>query len=183
MTHNAFKYKAFSPQGLRHETHVPTLGRQAQAHAWISRAHEVHRRPQGALGAARQGPRPPHALTAAAAPRGLRPYRLRGDGAFAALFKGGRRREGDYLQLVAAPAAHRPGRLGLVVPRKALPLAVDRNRVRRMLREAQRTARPAVLEFDVILRLKRACPRTEFRHVAAEAARLLASLVARSPAS
>jgi ribonuclease P protein component len=69
-----------------------------------------------------------------------------------------------------------------VVPKKALPLAVDRNRVRRMLRATQRAARPAVLEYDVILRLKRGCPRAEFSHVAAEAAKLLSMLVARSPA-
>ncbi len=81
------------------------------------------------------------------------------------------------MQLVAAPAASLPGRLGLVVPKKALPLAVDRNRVRRMLRAAQQAARPAVLDFDVILRLKRGCPRTEFRKVAAEAGRLIAALV------
>ena len=85
------------------------------------------------------------------------------------------------MQLVAAPAAKAPGRLGLVVPKKALPLAVDRNRMRRLLRTAQHTARPAVLEYDVILRLKRGCARTEFRRVAAEAAELLAALVARSP--
>ncbi len=45
---------------------------------------------------------------------------------------------GDYLQLVAAPAARSPGRVGLVIPKRVLPLAVDRNRVRRMLRAAAR---------------------------------------------
>jgi ribonuclease P protein component len=94
----------------------------------------------------------------------------------------GRRREGDYVQLVAAPAAKPPGRLGLVVPKKVLPLAVDRNRVRRMLRAAQRAARPGILDYDVILRLKRGCPRAEFRSVAADAKRLLSALVARSAA-
>ena len=84
------------------------------------------------------------------------------------------------MQLLSARAAHRPGRLGLVVPKKALPLAVDRNRVRRMLREALRAARPAILDYDVILRLKRACPRTEFRRVAADASRLVAALLAGS---
>jgi ribonuclease P protein component len=179
--YNAFKYKAFSPQsffpeGSPHETHLSTLGRQAQADARLSRPHEVHWRPQGALGASRQGSRPPDALIARAALRGLRPFRLTGKGSFDALFKVGRRRDGDYVQLIAAPAPNPPGRLGLVVPKKVLPLAVDRNRVRRMLRAAQRAARPAVLDYDVILRLTRGCPRTEFRQVAAEATRLLAAL-------
>ena len=174
--------RLFHPKAFRHETHLPTFGRQAQADARLSRPHEVHWRPQGALGAARQGPRPPDALIPQPSLRGLRPFRLTGTGAFDGLFKAGRRREGDYVQLVAAPAAKPPGRLGLVVPKKALPLAVDRNRVRRMLRAAQHAARPAVLEYDVILRLKRSCPRAEFRCVAADAARLLAGLVSRSPA-
>ena len=63
-----------------------------------------------------------------------------------------------------------------MIGKKALPLSVDRNRVRRMLREAVRHARPGIESHDVILRLKRGCPRHEYRRVAAEAARLLAAL-------
>jgi ribonuclease P protein component len=63
-----------------------------------------------------------------------------------------------------------------VIGKKALPLSVDRNRVRRMLREVVRAARPGIESHDVILRLKRGCPRHEFRLIAAEAARLLAAL-------
>jgi ribonuclease P protein component len=63
-----------------------------------------------------------------------------------------------------------------VIPKKVLPLAVDRNRVRRVLREAVRSARPAVVGFDLILRLHRACARSESKAVAADAARLLATL-------
>jgi ribonuclease P protein component len=80
------------------------------------------------------------------------------------------------VQLVALPAARVPGRAGLVIPKKVLPLAVDRNRVRRMLRASHVAARPAVLGYDVILRLMRGLPRGEFRAIAADAARLLASL-------
>jgi ribonuclease P protein component len=97
-------------------------------------------------------------------------------GAFDALFKAGRRQRGDYVELVAAPAQGHPGRVGLVVPKKLLPLAVDRNRVRRLLRAAHVAARPAVLEFDVILRLVRDCPRAELPAVGADAARLIGAL-------
>jgi ribonuclease P protein component len=165
---------------LKNETHVSTVGRQAQADARLSRPHEVHRRPQGALGATRQGPRAPHPLILAAARRGIRRFRLTGTGAFDTLFKAGRRRTGEYVELVAVPALRVPGRVGLVVGKKALPLAVDRNRVRRMLRASVAAARPAVLDYDVILRLRRGCPRTEFRSVAAEAERLLGALLAGS---
>jgi len=160
------------------ETHLPTVGYQAQADPRLSRPHENQGRPQGALGASRQGPRAPRALTRVTSLRGLRPYRLSGAGSFEALFRAGRRHEGDYVQLVVLPAARLPGRAGLVVPKKILPLAVDRNRVRRMLRAAHVAARPAVLGYDVILRLKRGSLRAEFRAVAADAARLLAALPA-----
>ncbi len=75
------------------------------------------------------------------------------------------------------PAARVPGRVGFVIGKKALPLAVDRNRVRRMLRESMVKARPAAEAYDVILRLKRGCVRAEFRRVAAEASQLLGALV------
>jgi ribonuclease P protein component len=57
-------------------------------------------------------------------------YRLRGTGAFEAVFAAGRRLDGCYLQLVAAPAAQSIGRIGYVIGRKAMPRAVDRNRLR-----------------------------------------------------
>ena len=105
-------------------------------------------------------------------------YRLSGPAAFEALFRSGRRREGAYLQLVYAPAGTPPGKVGFVLARKALPRAVDRNRVRRMMRERIHAARPAIEAYDLIVRLKRGCPRSAFRAVADEAARLLSELPA-----
>ncbi len=92
------------------------------------------------------------------------------------MFQTGRRREGTYLQLVYAPARAAPGRVGYVIGKKALPLAVDRNRVRRMLRPVVQAARPAIEAYDVIVRLKKGCPRSTFPVLPREAARLLASL-------
>lgn len=99
------------------------------------------------------------------------------------MFRTGRRHEGTYLQLVYAPARGVPGRVGYVLGKKALPLAVDRNRVRRMLREIVRAARPHLAGYDLIVRLKRGCPRTQFRAIAGEAERLLSllSLVKAAP--
>ncbi len=45
-----------------------------------------------------------------------------------------------------------------------------------MLREACRAGRPAIEDYDVILRLKGPAPRTDFRRIAAEARALLARL-------
>ncbi len=115
-----------------------------------------------------------------ARPAGARRFRLTGVGAFETIFRDGRRRDGDLLQLIFAPAGAPPGRVGYVVGRKAFPRAVDRNRVRRLLREAVRRARPGIEAFDMILRAKRGCPRQETRRFAVEADRLLAALVAGS---
>jgi ribonuclease P protein component len=112
--------------------------------------------------------------------RGSRRHRLTGTGAFEEVFRCGVRREGEYLQLVCAAAARECGRVGFVIGRSALPLAVDRNRVRRMLRAVMHRARPAVEGHDVIVRLKRRPSRAEFPKIAAEAVRLLATLAPRT---
>jgi hypothetical protein len=52
-----------------------------------------------------------------------------------------------------------------------------------MLRELLRRERPAVVPFDLILRLKQRAPREEFAQVVAEAARLLDTLGNEGPAS
>src|SRR5213596_425560 len=90
--------RLFKPKAEHHETHVPTFRRQAQAHARFSRPDEERGRPQGALRAPREGPRPARALIdrrPAAMLRGSRRYRLTGTGAFEALLRSGRRREGQ----------------------------------------------------------------------------------------
>jgi ribonuclease P protein component len=108
--------------------------------------------------------------------RGTRRFRLSGTGAFERVFRSGRRREGEFLQLVSTVAERACGRVGFVIGRKALPLAVDRNRVRRMLRGALRDARPAIDRFDLIVRLKRGAPRAEFPRILREATALLVAV-------
>ena len=94
------------------------------------------------------------------------------------MFREGRRSEGRHVQLVAAAAAQTPGRIGYVIGSKTLPRAVDRNRLRRRLRETVRAMRPALLGYDVILRVKKVANRTELDAAVVEAASLLAALVA-----
>jgi len=113
--------------------------------------------------------------------RGSRRYRLTGAGAFETVFRTGRRREGEFLQMICMAAARKPGRIGFVIGKKALPLAVDRNRVRRMLRVCVRNARPGIEGYDLVVRLKKGAPRTEFRSIASEAVRLLAGIAPTKP--
>lgn len=78
--------------------------------------------------------------------------------------------------MIAAPAAQDPGRVGYVIGRKALPRAVDRNRLRRRLREHVRAARPAVERYDIVLRVRGRMDRKDIAAAAAEAPVLLARL-------
>jgi ribonuclease P protein component len=107
---------------------------------------------------------------------GERRYRLTGVSAYDALFSTGRRRDGEFVQILFLPARFPLGRAGYAIPKKVLPRAVDRNRIRRVLRETVRAARPSVAAYDVVLRLKRGAPRAEAHRVAADARRLLAGL-------
>ena len=59
-----------------------------------------------------------------------------------------------------------------------MPLAVDRNRVRRLLRVRLEQARPAIERFDLVLRLKKRAARAEIPLIADEAERLLAAVAA-----
>jgi ribonuclease P protein component len=96
------------------------------------------------------------------------------------VFREGRRSEGRHVQLVAAAAAQNPGRIGYVIGRKTLPRAVDRNRLRRRLRETVRAMRPALASYDVILRVKKVANRMELDAAVSEAAGLLHALVGRT---
>jgi ribonuclease P protein component len=82
------------------------------------------------------------------------------------------------VQLVAAPASSSPGRTGYVIGRKVSVRAVDRNRIRRKLREVIRAMRPALAEFDLIVRVKRAANRVEQDAAVEEARALLTALLA-----
>ena len=64
---------------------------------------------------------------------------------------------------------------------KAVPRAVDRNWLRRRLREAVRAARPAVERYDLIVRVKRKLDRSELMAAADEGPALIGGLL-RSPA-
>jgi len=84
------------------------------------------------------------------------------------------------MQLLFVPAASFPGRAGFIVGRKAMPRAVDRNRLKRKLRELLRASRPQVHALDVVFRVKQALPRQSIDAAAVEARALLAAALPRA---
>jgi len=66
--------------------------------------------------------------------------------------------------------------VGYIIARRSIPLAVDRNRLRRRLREVVRGARPAASAYDMILRLRGPLLRKDLRAAADEAVGLVARL-------
>lgn len=83
------------------------------------------------------------------------------------------------MQIVIAPAATPPGRTGFVVGRKALRRAVDRNRLKRVLREFLRTSRTELAPFDLVIRLKHPATRDTIAEAAGEAIALIRQAIAR----
>jgi ribonuclease P protein component len=63
-----------------------------------------------------------------------------------------------------------------VIGRRQLSRAVDRNRLRRLFREAVRVRRPVTRSYDIVVRLRDTCLRADVPEVAAEAASLLDGL-------
>jgi len=82
---------------------------------------------------------------------------------------------------VVASAQQTPGRAGLVVGRKALPRAVDRNRFKRKVRVALRRARPGIDSYDLIVRLKRPAPGPELAAAVEEAEGMIGLVCAGAP--
>lgn len=68
----------------------------------------------------------------------------------------------------------------MVVGRKALPRAVDRNRLKRLLREMLRAARPRACVLDLVIRVKRPLRPADLGPAAEEASALLARVLATS---
>lgn len=87
------------------------------------------------------------------------------------------------MQIVSAPASQGPGRVGFVVGRKALSRAVDRNRLKRMLREFLRASRPDIRAVDLVIRLKRPVTPEALPEVAHEAAALIREAIRNAPAT
>jgi ribonuclease P protein component len=77
---------------------------------------------------------------------------------FSSVFRFKCLQRGACLDVYLRPNGQDRARLGMVVGKKALPRAVDRNRVRRRLRESFRLMQAELIGFDAVVRLRVADP-------------------------
>src|SRR2546421_5748161 len=128
-----------------HEAHVPAECTPPEEDARLPRAHEDEGRAESAQAAARKGAQTPDRLTG----RFPRSERLTTSAEIQALFHRGKRIErSSFLVLWREDARGR--RVGFAVSRR-LKRAVDRNKIRRRLREAYRVARGAAPEAVAVI--------------------------------
>jgi ribonuclease P protein component len=136
---------------MLHETHFSPLGASPKAHARISGTDAHSRRPRGDSRAPGERARAPRG-SLSGAQRYSRRQRLRGEDIDALLASGkGLRRGGVSVQ--TRPNALGCARLGLIIPRRVVRRAVDRNRLRRVLREWFRLNQQQLGGRDILVRL------------------------------
>lgn len=170
-------------QGPRHETDLSAISDAPQAHAWFSRAHADPRRARGAARAPGEGACTAERLNAGGslAAAGLpRSARLRRPEHFAAALAHGASGARRHFTLFANPNGLEQARIGIIAAKKVAPRAVDRNRVKRMVREAFRSIRPELGGLDVVVRLRRCPARGGGRLARSELSRLFAELASRA---
>src|SRR5579875_847147 len=131
-----------SDRSLAHETYVPAKEAQARPYPRFPRAHADPRGAPHAQAPARQGPQAPDRLMPGGRETTVSPQRssrgrLSRSAEFARVFRQGRSHAGRDLVLYVFARGEEEGepRLGLAVGRK-VGGAVQRNRVKRVLREA-----------------------------------------------
>lgn len=83
----------------------------------------------------------------------------------------------------AKPNGLDQARIGIVTSKKVAPRAVDRNRVKRMVREVFRSCRGRLGGLDVVVRLRRCPPSGSEYQARNELMRLLADLDSRETAN
>lgn len=77
--------------------------------------------------------------------------RLRQAGQYKAVFARGRRQADANFTIISLPRKNGPARLGMVVSKKVSRLAVQRNRIKRQVRESFRRNRQQMPALDLVV--------------------------------
>lgn len=139
---------------IDHEAHLSTVENAAPAYAWVPRTHENARRPRCHPCTPRQRAGSPQRLTSPRACNRSKPGRLTGPAQFEAVLAAGRRSGSRCFLARAIPNDDCGARLGLIVGKKAAPRAVDRNRVKRLVRIVHRQLLQELDALDVVVQLR-----------------------------
>jgi len=103
---------------------------------------------------------------------------LRGSNDFQRVYRTGKRYEGHLLTVFVLPNSLTQHRLGITASRKALGKAVDRNRAKRLLREAFRLTKPRLdglkKRYDWVLNARRSLLSLESRRPSDEFEQMIA---------
>jgi ribonuclease P protein component len=148
-----FSISAFPLKAVNHEAHLSTFQNASQAHARLSRAHENQ-------GRARRNQRAPSQGAGAArclihlcpVPKRAGVLRKRRD--FEVVLQSRLRVVTPNFVARASPNELGHARLGIIAGRKAAARAVDRNRGKRLIREAFRAGSAALGAYDVTVQLR-----------------------------
>jgi ribonuclease P protein component len=103
---------------------------------------------------------------------------LRGSNDFQRVYRTGKRYEGHLLTVFVLPNSLTQHRLGITASRKALGKAVDRNRAKRLLREAFRATKPRLdglrKRYDWVLNARRSLLSLESRRPSDDLEKMIA---------
>jgi ribonuclease P protein component len=86
-----------------------------------------------------------------------RKYRLLDKAEFKYIFDQPKKVDHKFFVLLYRPSEKKYSRLGLIVAKRTTPLAVERNRLKRIFRESFRAHRDQLLEMDVLIIAKQQC--------------------------
>jgi ribonuclease P protein component len=144
-----------------HEANLSAKQAQASPHPRLPRQERDPKRPQGTRGSAGQGARTPHplkdvadhpALSTGRSAAGFPPeLRLRDAAAFRRVFAKPTRFGGSGFLILARTGRCDGPRLGLAISKRCANRAVDRNRLKRIVRESFRLRASQLPAVDVVV--------------------------------
>ncbi len=140
------------PEIVIHEENLPTQPPETCTHPRFSRPHGDEKRPKGIEGTPGEGTRTPNSLrrgpTGAGFPRSAR---LRRSREYRRVFARPAKSVDDYFTVLARPNEGDTARLGLVIAKRCAPGAVQRTRLKRIVRESFRKHRQDLARIDYVV--------------------------------